>query len=132
VRLKYCYYRSAGSPTSSRFASRTNSRTLSPRSRVERVDLTVLPGLEFFRRAYKLARLVSGSLASRFAPYPRSKLVLERGIQLFFPVFSHTYELYSLATIPNWRQRCRKAASFINEVSSDPSAGISARALISL
>jgi hypothetical protein len=31
-------------------------------------------------------------------------------------VFSHTYELYSLATIPNWRQRCRKAACFITEV----------------
>jgi hypothetical protein len=72
-----------------------------------RIDLIVLPGLEFFRRAYKLARLVSGSLASRFAPYPRSKLVLERDFELFFPVFSHTYELYSLATSPNWRQRCR-------------------------
>jgi hypothetical protein len=34
-------------------------------------------------------------------------------------VFSHTYELYSLATIPNWRQRCRKAACFITEVWSD-------------
>ena len=38
---------------------------------------------------------------------------------IFFPVFSHTYELYSLATIPNWRQRCRKAACFITEVWSD-------------
>jgi spore maturation protein CgeB len=34
-------------------------------------------------------------------------------------VFSHTYELYSLARIPNWRQRCRKAACFITEVWSD-------------
>ncbi len=39
--------------------------------------------------------------------------------ELFFPVFSHTYELYSLATIPNWRERSRKAACFITEVWSD-------------
>ena len=83
--------------------------------------LTDLPALEFSRRAYKLARLASGSprLARRLAPYPRSKVVLERDFELFFPVFSHTFELYSLATIPNWRQRCRKAACFITEVWSD-------------
>ena len=46
-------------------------------------------------------------------------MVLERDFELFFPVFSHTYELYSLTTIANWRQRCRKAACFINEVWSD-------------
>lgn len=87
----------------------------------QRIDATDLPALEFSRRAYKLARLVSGSprLARRLAPYPRSKVVLERDFELFFPVFSHTYELYSLATLPNWRQRCRKAACFITEVWSD-------------
>ena len=63
----------------------------------------------------------SGSprLARQLAPSPRTKVVLERDFDLFFPVFSHTYELYSLATIPNWRQRCRKAACFISEVWSD-------------
>ena len=87
----------------------------------QRIDATDLPALEFSRRAYKLARLASGSprLARQLAPYPRNKVVLERDFELFFPVFSHTYELYSLATIPNWRQRCRKAACFINEVWSD-------------
>ena len=87
----------------------------------QRIDATDLPALEFSRRAYKLARLISGSprLARRLAPCPRSKVVLERDFELFFPVFSHTYELYSLATIPNWRQRCRKAACFITEVWSD-------------
>jgi hypothetical protein len=87
----------------------------------QRIDATNLPDLEFSRRVYKLARLASGSsrLARRLAPYPCSKVVLERDFELFFPVFSHTYELYSLATIPNWRQRCRKAACFINEVWSD-------------
>ena len=86
-----------------------------------RIDATDLPALEFSRRAYKLVRLASGSprLARQLAPWPRSKVVLEHDFELFFPVFSHTYELYSLATIPNWRQRCRKAACFITEVWSD-------------
>jgi hypothetical protein len=87
----------------------------------QRIDATDLPALEFSRRAYKLARRVSGSpnLARRLAAYPRSKVVLETDFELFFPVFNHTYELYSLVTIPNWRQRCSKAACFINEVWSD-------------
>jgi glycosyl transferase family 1 len=80
-----------------------------------------LAALESSRRAYKLARLVSGSpkLARLLAPYPRSKVVLEHDFELFFPVFSHAFELYSLAMIPNWRQRCRNAACFITEVWSD-------------
>jgi hypothetical protein len=84
----------------------------------QRIDVTDLPALEFSRRTYKLARLASGSprLARQLAPQPRNKVVLERDFELFFPIFSHTYELYSLAMIPNWRQRCRKAACFINEV----------------
>jgi len=84
----------------------------------QRIDATDLPALEFSRRAYKLARLASGSprLARQLAPYPRNKVVLERDFELFFPVFNYAHELYSLATIPNWRQRCRKAACFINEV----------------
>lgn len=87
----------------------------------QRIDATDLPGLEFSRRAYRFARLASGSprLARRLAPYPRNKVSLDRDFELFFPVFSHIYELYSLATIPNWRQRCRKAACFITEVWSD-------------
>lgn len=85
---------------------------------VQRIDATDLPALEFSRRAYKLVRLASGSprLACRLAPHPRSKVVLERDFELFFPVFSHIFELYSLAMVPNWRQHCRKAACFITEV----------------
>jgi len=86
-----------------------------------RIDVTDLPALEFSRRAYKLVRIASGSprLARRLAPNPRNKVVLEHDFDLFFPVFSHSYELYSLAFIPNWRRRCRKAACFITEVGSD-------------
>jgi Glycosyl transferases group 1 len=86
----------------------------------QRIDATDLPALEFSRRAYKLAHLASGpALARRLAPHPRNRVILEREYDLFFPVFSHIYELYSLALIPNWRQRCRKTACFITEVWSE-------------
>jgi Glycosyl transferases group 1 len=87
----------------------------------QRIDATDLPGLEFLRRAYKIARMASGSprFARRLAPYPRNAVSLERDFELFFPAFNSPYELYSLATIPDWRQRCRKAACFITEVWSD-------------
>jgi hypothetical protein len=87
----------------------------------QRIDVTDFPGLEFSRRAYKLARLAfrSPRLARQLAPSPRGQVFLERDFDLFFPVFSHTYQLYSLAAIPNWRQRCRKAACFISEVWSE-------------
>ena len=77
----------------------------------ERVDVTELA------TSLQVARWASGPsrLARQLAPYPRSKVILERDFELFFPVFSHAYELYSLATIPNWCRRCRKAACFINE-----------------
>lgn len=87
----------------------------------ERIDATDPPALEYSRRAYKLARFASGSprLARQLVPSPRCKTVLDRDFDLFFPVFSHAYELYSLAMIPNWRQRCRKAACFITEIGSE-------------
>jgi hypothetical protein len=87
----------------------------------DRIVTTDLPGIEFSRRAYKLVRLTSGSpeVARRLAPYPRNRVILERDVELFFPAFSHVYELYALATIPNWRDRSRKAACFITEVWSD-------------
>jgi hypothetical protein len=86
-----------------------------------RIDVTDRSSLEFSRRAYKFARLLSGSpkLAHLLAPYPRKNVVLQNDFELFFPVFSHIYELYSLATIPNWRQHCHKAACYITEVWSD-------------
>jgi hypothetical protein len=87
----------------------------------ERIDAADRAGLEFSRRAYKLARFASGwrTLAGRLAPHPRHKVLLDRDFDLFFPVFSNAFELYSLAMIPNWRQRCRKAACFITEVWDD-------------
>ncbi len=84
----------------------------------ERIDADDLPSIEFSRRAYKLARYATGSrqAARWLAPVPRSQVLLERDVDLFFPMFSHAYELASLRVIPNWRQRCRKAACFITEV----------------
>jgi hypothetical protein len=84
----------------------------------ERIDAIGLPNLEFCRRVYKHLRLASGSpkLARRLTPHPRSKMILERDYELFFPVFSNAFELYSLAMVPNWRERCNKAACFITEV----------------
>jgi hypothetical protein len=87
----------------------------------ERIDTTDHSAIEFSRRAYKLTRMACGSpdLARRLAPYPRDKKILDRDFELFFPVFSHTHEIYALETIPNWRERSRKAACFITEVWSD-------------
>ncbi len=84
----------------------------------ERIDAAGLSDLEFCRRVYKHLRLASGSskLARRLTPHPRSKVILEHDYELFFPIFSNAFELYSLAMVPNWRARCRKAACFITEV----------------
>ncbi len=73
--------------------------------------------LQFSRRAYKLLRLGSNSpwLARALAPRP-STIELQRDYELFFPIFNHPHELYALASVPNWRDRCRVAACFIDEV----------------
>jgi hypothetical protein len=83
----------------------------------DRVDADDREGLELSRRVYKLLRHGTGSpsLAQKFSPNP-SVVRLERDYELFFPVFNSTYELYALATIPDWRKRCRYAACFISEV----------------
>lgn len=87
----------------------------------ERVDATDFASLEFSRRTYKLIRLASGSpgLAARLAPPPRGKVALTGDFDLFFPIFSNAFELYSLATIPDWRRHCRKGACFITEMWTD-------------
>jgi hypothetical protein len=86
-----------------------------------RIDVIGRQALEFSRRAYKLARFALGSpkLARQIAPYPRSKIFLNREFELFFPIFNHTHELYAVAALPNWRKSCRKAACFITESWSD-------------
>ncbi|MGE0287206.1 MAG: glycosyltransferase [Bradyrhizobium sp.] len=87
----------------------------------ERVDATDFASIEFSRRVYKLVRLASGSpsLAARLAPVPRGNAPLAGDFELFFPIFNNAFELYSLATIPDWRKRCRKAACFISEIWTD-------------
>ncbi len=98
----------------------------------ERIDVTDLPGLEFSRRAYKLVRGASGSprLARRLAPYPRNKVVLDQDFDLFFPVFSHIYELYSLATIPELAPAVPQGGLLHHRGVVGSVTGISARALV--
>src|SRR5262245_60469794 len=82
----------------------------------DRIEVGGRRALERSRRAYKLARHTTGSrrLARALAPKP-STITLERDYELFFPVFNHVHELYALSVVPHWRQRCRRAACFINE-----------------
>jgi len=83
----------------------------------DRVDVGREEALEFSRRVYKYTRLGTGSrqLARLLAPKP-SIVTLGRDYELFFPTFNHAWELFALATIPNWRQRSRIAACFISEI----------------
>jgi glycosyl transferase family 1 len=83
----------------------------------DRVDAGDWEALELARRSYKLARLATGSraIAGRLALQP-STVKLQRDYDLFFPVFNSAYELYALATVPDWRERCRVAACFVNEI----------------
>jgi hypothetical protein len=83
----------------------------------DRVEPWDMQRLEFSRRSYKLVRFSTGSpeLARVLSVKPRTA-PLERDYDLFFPTFNHTHELYALATVPNWRQRCRVAGCFVNEL----------------
>ena len=83
----------------------------------DRVDAGDRASLERSRRAYRLARLATGSrrFAREWTPRP-SAVRLERDYELFFPVFNHVHELFALAAVPDWRRRCRVAACFVNEL----------------
>jgi len=76
-----------------------------------------LSSVEASRRAYKLIRLTTRSrrVAEVFAPPPPA-VKLERDYELFFPIFNNAFELFTLASVPDWRARCRVAVCFINEV----------------
>lgn len=82
---------------------------------IDRVEPTDEPLLERSRRIYRLLHMLGGSsgLAQRFAAAPQVRLT--RNYDLFLPVFNHAYELYTLACVPGWRERCKKAVCFINE-----------------
>lgn len=83
----------------------------------DRVDAGGEAALELSRRAYKIVRAATRSrrLAHHLVPRPAT-VALRREYDLFLPVFNHTHELYALATVPDWRRRCRIAACFITEV----------------
>ncbi len=81
----------------------------------DRVELLDRSALERARRVYKAGRLVScpRGPAARAARPPTIRL--DRDYDLFLPVFNHPHELFALATVPDWRDRCRIAACFIME-----------------
>ena len=82
----------------------------------DRVEVGDFSALERSRRVYKLLRAVGGStaFAQACAPHP-SVIRLEHDYDLFLPILNNAHELYALATIPNWRERCRIAACYLNE-----------------
>lgn len=86
-----------------------------------RIETKNFQSLERSRRIYKLVHSMSRSakLARLLAPSVHGSIKLQTDYEFFFPQFNHTYELYSLATIPNWRKRCNRAACFILESWSD-------------
>ena len=65
-----------------------------------------LQGVELSRKAYKLARHLTGSrrLADSVAPRFTARR-LEKDYDLFLPVFSHPYQLFALSCIPDGRTR---------------------------
>ncbi len=80
--------------------------------RIEAIDADIETA---YRRLYRVVRKLSGSprLARSLSAPPA--LTLMRDYDLFFPVFNTPYELFGLASLPNWRQRCGKAACFVME-----------------
>jgi glycosyltransferase involved in cell wall biosynthesis len=83
----------------------------------DRVDADDQAALDLSRRAYKLTRMATQSqrVARALAVRP-SVYRLQRDYDLFFPIFNDTHELYTLATIPDWRKRCRFAACYVSEL----------------
>jgi hypothetical protein len=83
----------------------------------DRVEPDDQRALEFARRVYKLGLLATRSRRLARAIVPRLGVPrLTRDYDLFFPVFNHAFELFSLLAVPDWRERCRVAACFISEM----------------
>jgi hypothetical protein len=83
----------------------------------DRFDVGDGRSLEFSRRIFKLVRYSTGSPRLAWACAPKATAAeLERRYELFLPVFTHPHELFALASIPDWRKRCRLAACYIVEM----------------
>lgn len=82
----------------------------------DRVEPDNHAALEFSRRTYKYIRRVTRSrrIAQAMAVRPPT-VQLRRDYDLFLPAFNDPWELYALASIPNWRKRCKFAACFVVE-----------------
>jgi hypothetical protein len=86
-------------------------------AKAERIDTPDLAKLVFARRTYKAAYMLlrSEKLGQSLAWRP-PQVRLERDYDLFLTVVNHPGDLFSLATLPNWRERSRKAVCFICEM----------------
>lgn len=83
----------------------------------DRVEIDDYRAIEWSRRLYKLGRKALGSRAVARALVPRLPVPrLDREYELFFPVFNHPFELFSLAAVPDWRARCKRAVCLISEI----------------
>jgi hypothetical protein len=83
----------------------------------DRVEIDDYEAIEWSRRLYKLGRKALRSRAVARALVPRLPVPrLQREYELFFPVFNHPFELFSLAAVPDWRSRCKRAVCLISEI----------------
>jgi hypothetical protein len=85
-------------------------------SGADRVEPERLELVEFERRVYKalFAATSSAPLVNRVAP-KLGGLRLEKDYELFIAVFNHTYEVFALNAIPDWKKRCKRAVCLIVE-----------------
>jgi hypothetical protein len=86
----------------------------------ERLEVEGFSQLEAARRLYKLGRLASGSarIGKAMASIFQARR-LDRSYDLFFPMFNGPFELFALASVSNWRERCGAAVCYINELWGD-------------
>lgn len=83
----------------------------------DRFDVGSERSIEFSRRIFKALRRSTGSRKLAWACTPKPAPVdLGRQYELFLPVFLHPHELFALASLPDWRKRCRLAACYIVEM----------------
>jgi len=85
------------------------------------IDPQDYQAIENSRRVYKAlrqldrSRITGNFLSRKFIPKdPKFQIIGDS--TLFLPTFNNPYELFSLQAVEGWRDRCRYAVCYINEV----------------